>query len=129
MGGSKQRKREAAIAALLSSTTIEKAAEKVKISPRTLKRWLAEDKDFKARYEAERMRLVEGATNFLLRLNRRAAATLGKNLAAPKPADSTRAAKVILELSHRGLEFQQLAAEIAELKKIVGGIQKRDKLR
>ena len=46
--------REAAILALLSEKSIQSSAERCGVSKRTLRRWLTEDDEFKAEYEAAR---------------------------------------------------------------------------
>lgn len=127
MGGNKQRRREQAIAALLSSSTVEDAARKAGVSVATLKRWLSEDEDFRREYHAARLAIVEGTTNLLLTLNTSAILTLAQNLRAPRPADSNRAAIAILDLSIRGVEQQQLKAELAELKAEFAEMKKETK--
>ncbi len=49
-GAKQNRKREVAIAALLSRPTIEEAAQLAGIGEKTLRRWLRDDADFKAAY-------------------------------------------------------------------------------
>ena len=128
MGGSQRRKREAAVAALLTSPTLETASAKAGISLATLKRWMLEP-EFLAAYRSAREEIVDRTTSLLLNLNSAAIMTLGQNLSADRAADSTRAAAIILEQSFRGMELGQLASEVAELRRIVETLQKREKLR
>ena len=60
----KSRKKEAAIAALLSSPTIADAAAKARISERTVLRWL-QDESFATAYRKAQQRLLESAVNSL----------------------------------------------------------------
>jgi hypothetical protein len=57
-GGKMGRKKQAAIAALLSSSSIALASEACGVSPATLKRWMM-DPDFRGAFDAEGRRLLE----------------------------------------------------------------------
>jgi hypothetical protein len=112
------RKREPAIAALLSEPTVEAAAKKAKVGYRTLKLWLR-DPGFLADYRAGRRQVVEGAVARLQRLATEAADTLGRNLTCGKPGDEVRAAVAVLDQAFRGAELLDLAGQLAELRQAV----------
>jgi hypothetical protein len=112
------RKREAAIAALLASGTVEQAAERAGVSYRTLKGWLAQD-DFAREYRAARRGLLDNAVKVLQAASASAVGTLVGKLRAGRDADAITAARLILELGLRGTELFDLAQQLAELKATV----------
>jgi hypothetical protein len=115
-GGPQQRKREAAIAALLGCPTMREAASKAGVSARTLRTWLA-DPSFRDEYQAARRRIVEAAVEDLQKSMPYAVATLKKHLLAERPADAVRAALGILDRALKGSELLDLEARIAELER------------
>lgn len=54
-------KQKRALAALLTASTVQEAATEAKVSYATLRRWLTDDKEFRAEYDAVLRELVEGA--------------------------------------------------------------------
>lgn len=58
-------KQTQAICALLASKTVEEAAEKVGVNPRTLHRWLSRDSDFLARLRTAENRLMDETVKML----------------------------------------------------------------
>jgi hypothetical protein len=113
-GDKLSRKQEQAIAALLTETTIAKAALKVKVGYRTLKGWLIQPA-FRTAYRDARRELVDGALKLLQRAAEVAVKTLVNNLKAPRPVEQIRAALGILE-HVQGLQVSDLAEQLAELK-------------
>ena len=123
-GEKQSRKREQAIAALLSEPTHEAAAKKAKVADRTLRGWLKEP-DFNREYREARRRIVEGAISKLQQTAILAVLTLNRNLTCGQPATEVRAAQVILEQSVKAVELADLAQQVEELRqqieKGVGG--------
>ena len=68
--------RERAIVALLSETSIAKAAAKCGVHEKTLRRWMADDEDFKRRLTAERHAMFEAEMNRVQALTGQAIDTL-----------------------------------------------------
>jgi hypothetical protein len=118
------RKREQAIAALLSHGTIEAAADAVGIAEVTLRRWM-KDSGFRAEYlEARRLAMAQ-ATSQLQQLSSAAANALKaviEDTAAPHSA-RVAAARTVFDLGYRGVEIEDLAERIAALeqKAVSGG--------
>src|ERR1700736_2279121 len=118
------RKRESAIAALLTEPTIERAAARAEISTRTLKNWLALP-DFQKAYQAARMRAFDHA---LARLQQSAGAAvdaLGDLLMAGNDAIRLGAARSILELGVRLKESLEVEARLAALEEAARQQQQR----
>jgi hypothetical protein len=82
----KEREREKAISALLSTNTLESAARKAGISKRTLLRWLDEP-DFLNAYRRAKQSALRTATAILMRNAGKAAVTLGQ-IFLGKPAEN-----------------------------------------
>jgi hypothetical protein len=120
------RKREQAIAALLSRPTIEAAAKAVGIAEVTLRRWL-KDSGFRAEYLQARRLAMEQATAQLQQLGSAAANALKaviEDAAAPHSA-RVAAARTVFDLGYRGVEIEDLAERIAELeRKAANGVRK-----
>src|SRR5262245_27937896 len=68
--------RERAVLALLTDRTIGEAASRCGVGERTLRRWLAEDVDFKLQYEAARTAIFQEGMNRVQVLVVRAVDTL-----------------------------------------------------
>jgi hypothetical protein len=117
-GGKQTRKREAAIAALLSCRTIRQAARKAKIGERTLRLWLKED-EFSGEYQAARRQALEKAIAQLHGALGQAVVTLRRRLKGGKEADQIRAALGIVDRAMQGAEMLDLAGKVAELEEIV----------
>jgi hypothetical protein len=114
------RLQERAVAALLTEGTLERAAAAVGCDAKTLSRWLRRPA-FRSAFHEARRRVLDDAITLLQRLCTRAVARLNANLDAPRAADSTRAAEVILNLAIRGVELMDLAVEVERLKRLVSG--------
>jgi hypothetical protein len=108
------RKKEAAIAALLCTGTIEQAAQKAGICERTLKNWLATP-DFAAAYRAARQQVVEHVVGVMQSTCMKALETLERNMSCGKAATEVVAAGKILEHSLGAVELFELAGRVAEL--------------
>ncbi len=117
--GSKfDRKKEAAIAALLTQRNLEEAAKAVGIDAKTLQRWM-KIPEFDAAYR-EAKRAAFGQTIARLhQMSSAAASTLGKVMVDPgTPASAlVRAAESILNHTIRALEIDDLEARIAGLER------------
>jgi len=117
VGGEKlSRKQEEAIAALLTTFTLQEAAQLSGVSVSTLKRW-RKDPDFAERFAQARGEVVERALLALLDANAQAVETLRKCLTAKRAGDRIRAAHVILSHTRRGFELNDLAWQVAELRR------------
>jgi hypothetical protein len=117
-GGPQTRKREAALAALLSCRTIKQAAKRAKIGERTLRGWLAED-EFRREYQAARRQALEKAVSQLHGALGQAVRTLKRRLTGGKEADQIRAALGIIDRAMSGAEMLDLAGKVAELETIL----------
>ena len=112
------RKKEQAIAALLSNRNVEQAARAVGIGVTTLRRWMR-NPQFKAEYlEARREGLVQ-ATARLQQSSGPAASTLLKLMVDPTmpPAIRLRAADYVLKHGIKSLEDDDLEARLTQLEK------------
>ena len=110
------RKREQAIAALLSHGTIEAAADAVGIAEVTLRRWM-KDSGFRAEYlEARRLAMAQ-ATSQLQQLSSAAANALKAVIEDTSAPHSARvaAARTVFDLGYRGVEIEDLAERIGAL--------------
>ena len=95
-GAKSEAVREKAIVALLSAPTIGQAAKRSGVGERTLRRWLAEDANFKAQYDAARTAVFQVGMNRVQTLMARAVDTLDELLGATKyPAVRLGAARTV----------------------------------
>jgi hypothetical protein len=108
--------REQAILALLSERTLERAAERCGVHERTLRRWLAEDKQFQADYEAARSATFEAGMSRILALTGRAVETL-EDLLGVTEAPSVRlgAARTIAEIGMHQHEADSILRKLGEI--------------
>jgi hypothetical protein len=97
------RKKEKAIAALLASGTIEKAAQQAGVCEKTLRNWMAQA-DFAAAYRAARQQIVEQAVGILQQASIQAVAALVRNLNCGRHAVEVSAANSLLERSLAAIE-------------------------
>src|SRR5262249_49909333 len=120
-GGTKLgHKQEAAVAALLSSPSLEEAARKCNVSLRTLKNWLRRP-EFRAAYSEAQRQLLERTIAGLVPVGGKAVQRLEHNLTCGNPAAENRAAELALAFMFKGLELVHLAAEVARLREQVEG--------
>lgn len=112
--GSKERMRDAAVAALLTHPTHAAAAAAAGIGLSTLTRWL-QDPAFAAAVREARRRTLEQALGTLSAATAEAVETLRACLGAEGEAVRVRAAVAILEHALRGGEVSDLEERIAAL--------------
>ncbi len=110
------RDQEAAIAALLTSRSIRKAAAKSGIAERTLREWLKLP-DFLTAYRAARRAIVETVIGRVQAASVRAVATLERNLKAPRPGYQVRAASKLLDISVSAVAIADVLTRVEELEK------------
>jgi hypothetical protein len=113
------RKKEEAIAALLTQRNIEEAARAAGIAPKTLLAWMKLPEFAKAYLEARRA--AHGQS--IARLQQAASAavtTLLKVMVDPAAPASTkvRAADSVLDHSAKSIELEEVEARVAELERI-----------
>jgi hypothetical protein len=108
----------AAIGALLSCDSQIEAAEKVKVNPRTLRRWMGED-PFRRELGRQRSRLITDALNVLAAASNDAAAVLRSvaNNGRSAPAPRVAAARAILDFAAGLDERSSLLERVEELER------------
>ncbi len=109
-------KQEKIISALLAYPTVREAAETTGVGVSTINRWLSETA-FRARYEAARREMLDGAKNALRAASLGAVQTLHTISIDTNAKESARvsAAKTILELVLRISETDDVLARIEKL--------------
>jgi hypothetical protein len=111
-------RKEAALRALLSHATLEKAAESCNVNVRTLRRWMR-TKSFLARYRREQDALLTSTVDSLRQESSAAVeilAAIAKNAnTAPGAGVRVQACRVLLDYGFKGIELADLAARIAAL--------------
>ena len=114
-------KQEEAIAALLTNRTVEDAARAVKITPRTLHRWLNET-DFDAAYRRARRAAFGQCVARMQQASSAAVSVMLKILADPSApaAARLRAADLIVTHSAKSIEMEDVEARLAELERNAG---------
>lgn len=115
-GAKLPRKKEQAIAALLTAPSIEAAAQTIGVANATLRRWLA-DPSFKAEYMAARRDAVSQAVGALQRACLEAVETLRDVMTdrdAPHHA-RVASARAVLEGALRGIETEDVMARLDAL--------------
>jgi hypothetical protein len=112
------RRKEAAIAALLTEATLAGAAAKAAVSERTLRYWLDEP-TFAAAFRTARRHVVDGAVMRLQQLCLRGVVKLNDLLDSPRDAVALRAATVILSMGLRAVELDECVSRIERLEQAV----------
>lgn len=112
------RKKEEAIAALLSQRTTEDAARAIGIAPATLLRWMKEP-EFKAEYRKARREAVGQTTARLQQATGAAGAIVLKLMTDVNVPASVRlrAAECVLDRAIQSLEMDDMEDRIAELER------------
>jgi hypothetical protein len=112
------RKKEQAIAALLTQRNIDEAAKATGIATNTLLNWM-KDPDFQAAYREARWAAFGQAVARLQHGTSAAATTLLKVLIDPNTPASVkvRAAEAIFSHAARGIEIEDIEARLAELER------------
>ena len=95
------RRKEAALAALLSTATLAQAAQQAKVSERTIRNWLAEP-TFSREFRNARRLVLEQTINVLQQSSLAAAATMIRAMHCGKTAVELEAADKILERGRPG---------------------------
>lgn len=121
-GQKKEQKQDLAIAALLHSESIRDAAKEAGIAEATLHRYL-KDESFKAEYQAAKREVINHAICRLQQSAGKAVKALVEISGDEKAPASARvsAARTILEISMKAIEFEDLEKRIAALEKIITG--------
>jgi hypothetical protein len=112
------RKKEDAIAALLSQRSVEDAARVAGISTKTLLRWL-QMPEFQAPYRQARRDAFGQATARLQQASGAAASTLLKVMVDQNTPASTkvRAADCVLDRAGKAIEIEDIEARLSELER------------
>jgi hypothetical protein len=120
------RKKEQAVAALLSNRNVEDAAKAVGISAATLKRWMLIP-EFKAAFLQARREAVFQTNARIQQNSGVAASVLFKLMADPATPPSVRArtAQCILECANKSLELEDMEVRLAALEAAATGQQGR----
>jgi transposase-like protein len=119
------RKKEAAIAALLTQRTSEEAARSVGIAPATLRRWQKEP-EFDAAFRLAKVTAYRQTIARMHQLSGAAVSTLGKVMldAATPPAIKVRAADSILNHTAKSIEIEEIDARLKDLEAAAGSTRK-----
>lgn len=114
------RKKEQAIAALLSHRSIEEAARATGIGVNTLLRWM-KDPEFAAAYRKARWAVVDQAIARLQQTTGAAVSTLQKLMVDTNTPGATKGhvAKDVLALAIKGVEVEYQEARLAALERVV----------
>lgn len=112
------RKKEEAIAALLTQRNIEEAAKATGISPNTLLKWMKEP-EFDAAYRKARRSAFGQSVARLQQGTSAAATTLLKTMIDPTtpPSVRVRAAEAIFNHAAKAIEIEDIEARVAELER------------
>jgi hypothetical protein len=111
---SASRKREAVISALLGGATYAQAAERAKVSERTVRSW-ARDPSFKVQFREARLAVVERTITAVQSISLTAVATLARAMNCGKPATEVAAADKILQRGVEGIELFDLIGRVEAL--------------
>lgn len=111
---------ERAIIALLSNSTMKRAALSVGVDETTLWRWL-QDKDFHAAYMKARRDTVSRAIARLQQASTEAVNTLREVMKdkTAKGSERVSAAKAVLEFSIKAVEIEDMAERLAQVEAIL----------
>jgi hypothetical protein len=112
------RKKHAAIAALLTHASIEKAAISVGISEKTLWRWL-QLPEFSQAYQTARDEVLTQSLSLMHKATGTAVATLIRNLKCGNPSVEVRAAIGLLDQTYKGREHLETEARLAAIEKML----------
>ena len=112
------RKKEQAIAALLSQRSIEEAARTADIGLNTLRRWLKEP-EFEAAYRKARKTAFGQSIAWLQHASSAAVSVVLKIMVDPNAPVSARlrAADIVLARSAKALELEEVEARVSELER------------
>jgi transposase-like protein len=116
------RKKEEAVAALLSHRNLEEAARATGVVPNTLLRWMKEP-EFDAAYRGARRAAFGQAVARLQQGASAAATTLLKTMIEPNTPASVRvrAAECVLNHAMKAIEIEDIEARVSELERAAEG--------
>lgn len=116
-----------AIAALLTSRTVEQAAKQARVGLRTLHRWIAEDEPFALALRDAENAVVEETTRQLIALQSAAVDGIRGLIddGQVSPAVRLRAAQTVLEYSLRLRESRDFEDRLLELESQIAGQSSR----
>jgi hypothetical protein len=119
-GQKREQKQDIAIAALLHCESIREAAKEAGIAEATLHRYLGDD-DFKKEYQAAKREVINHAICRLQQSAGKAVKTLVEICESKGAAPSARvaAAKTVLEISLKAVEYEDLEKRIVALEKTI----------
>jgi len=114
------RKKEQAILALLTHSSVGEAARSVGISEATLWRWL-QNPEFQKAYQEARRQTAQRAISQLQQLSEDAVASLKEVLLNQQTPPSTRvaAAKIVLEMTTKAVEMDDLLTRVQRLEQLI----------
>ena len=120
------RKKEEAVAALLTHRTLEEAAREVNVSTKTLLRW-RKDPEFDNAYRDAKRAAFGQSIARRHHLSSAAVSTLGKIMldSATPPATRVRAADSILDHTAKAIEIEGIEARVSELERTANGASRR----
>jgi uncharacterized protein with ATP-grasp and redox domains len=112
------RKKEAAIAALLSNRSVDEAARSIGLNANTLLRWL-EIPEFREAYRKARREAVQQAVARLQQATGVASLTMLKLMTDPNVPGAVRlrAAAYVFDYAIKGVEVDDIEARLAELER------------
>src|SRR5579863_10342671 len=112
------RKKEEAIAALLSHRSVEEAARAISLNPNTLLRWL-EIPEFRETYRKARREAVQQAVARLQQATGIASLTMLKLMTDPNVPGAVRlrAAAYVFDYAIKGVEVDDIEARLSELER------------
>lgn len=112
-------KQALALTALIECDTLEEAAKRVGVNPRTLHRWLNENEPFQKAFRDAKRAIVAQVARRLTSAMEDAVTTLEQiigDMGAPHGA-RVHAARQVLEFGHKAFEVENLQVQIEELRK------------
>lgn len=115
---------EQAILALLTNTSVEHAARAVKITPRTLYRWLNEPQFDKEYRKARRSAFGQGTARLQQASNAAVSSVLKIMLDQQTPASTRlRAADLVLTHGAKAIEIEDIESRLSELERAAEAAQ------
>jgi hypothetical protein len=108
-------RQEKALAALLTSSSVEAAAEKAGCSERSIRGWLASDEHFKTAYREARRHIMDQSVVVLQRAYSLAVAELLRELGSGNEHIRHRAAVAILDRADKWVQTESLESRILAL--------------
>jgi len=109
---------ELLLVALLRKPTVKDAARECGVTERTVFRYL-QDSKFQERYKAARRGAIDDAVRELQGKSLQAVETLARNLTCGNAFAENTAAQMILAHAIKGVELQDLQAEVEEIKRLL----------